>query len=65
MARTRNTYTVAYKNGLNLREGPSKDTAIIRVLKNGEAVTPDVEIEAPDGWMAVKGGGYVMREFLK
>lgn len=67
MARRRktNTYTVAYKPGLNLRAKPSKEAEIIRVLKYGEAVEEEEETLTPDGWLAVKGGGYVMREFLE
>lgn len=59
------TKTVKYQPGLNLRAEPSKESAVIRVLRYMETVEPDTEKEAPDGWLAVKGGGYVMREFLK
>lgn len=61
--RTERTYTVAYPHGLNLRAEPSKQAAIVRVLKHGETVTAR-DAEAPDGWVVVDGG-YVMREFLE
>lgn len=65
MAKKRDkTRKVSYKPGLNLRAGPSKEDEILRVLKYGETVTPDHDREAPEGWMAVDGGGYVMTEFL-
>lgn len=64
MARPKKTYTVAYKHGLNLRADPSKESEVIRVLKLGEKIERDKETEAPDGWMAVSGGGYVMTEYL-
>ena len=51
--------------GLNLREQPSIESPIIRLMKNGEKVTIDPEGEAPEGWAAVKDGGYVMVEYLK
>lgn len=57
------TYTVSYPHGLNLRAEPSKQAAILRVLKHGETVSAR-DLDAPDGWLAVDGG-YVMREFLK
>lgn len=53
------------KAGLNLREQPSLEAPIITVLKNGAKVITDPEIEAPEGWVAVKSGGYVMSDFLK
>lgn len=59
----RKTYTVSVPGGLNLRAAPDKTADIVRVLKTGEKVIK-VSNDAPDGWMAVKGG-YVMREFLK
>lgn len=59
------TRTVNYGPGLNLRAEPSTDADILRVLRYMENVEPDTERESPDGWMAVKGGGYCMTEFLK
>lgn len=59
----RKAYTVAYPHGLNLRAGPSKQAAVLRVLQAGETVTA-LDVDAPYGWLAVDGG-YVMAEFLK
>lgn len=56
-------YRVAAKTGLNLRAKPSKTADVIRVLLPGARV--EVSGEAPEGWAAVKGGGYVMSEFIK
>lgn len=62
----RRTYTVkTRKKGLNLREEPSKESNILALLLNGAKVTVDRSIETPNGWLAVKGGGYVMAEFLQ
>ena len=62
---TRRTYTVQTKKGLNLREEPSKQSKILALLAFGEKVIIDPSAETPDGWVAVKSGGYVMKEFLK
>ncbi len=56
-------YTVASPTGLNVREKPDKTARVLRVLGHGEAVEQDGK--APNGWLAVKGGGYVMAEYLK
>ena len=58
-------YTVKYHAGLNIRSEPSKDSDVLRVAKYMENVVPAVGVEAPDGWLAVDGGGYCMTEFLK
>lgn len=63
-AAKKKTYTVAYKYGLNLRENPSTESNILKVLPYGETVEPAPKADSPDGWLAVKGGGYVMKEFL-
>lgn len=65
MARSKKTFTVTYKHGLNLRAEPSKESDVMRVLKFGEKVAKDVDAETVDGWTAVVGGGYVMTEYLK
>lgn len=66
MAAQRRNYTVRTKKaGLNLREEPSKESNILRLIPNGEKVTVDPSVETPLGWFAVKGGGYVMGEFLE
>lgn len=58
-------YIVAAENGLNVREEPSKQARVLTVLAYGEKAVIDPEAEAPDGWAALKSGGYVMREFIK
>lgn len=66
MAAPRRNYTVRTKKaGLNLRELPSKESKILRLIPNGEKVKIDPSVEAPIGWFAVDGGGYVMGEFLE
>lgn len=61
----RKTFTVrTAKAGLNLREAPSKDSAVLALLPNGKKVTI-LQAECPDGWVAVKGGGYCMKQFLE
>lgn len=62
---TRSKFEVGFEGGLNLREKPSKSAKILAVLPFGKAVTVDNKAEAPDGWVAVKSGGFVMKEFLK
>lgn len=62
---TKKHFVVNTENGLNLRSKPSKESAIIKVLGFGEKVTIDNEVEAQDGWVAVKDGGFVMKQFLK
>lgn len=64
MAAKRN-YTVAVARGLNVREEPSTEAKVINILLYKDKVVIDPEAEAPDGWAAVKGGGYVMREYIK
>lgn len=51
--------------GLNLRKNPARNAPVLRVLKDGETITLDNSIDAPGGWKAVAGGGFVMAEFLK
>ena len=61
----RKNYVVLPERGLNLRELPTKLSPIIKVFKHGEKVVVDNNTDAPDGWKAVEGGGFVMAEFLK
>lgn len=62
----RRSYTVeTRKRGLNLRAEPSKESKVLSLLPNGSKVQRDGGREAPEGWMAVKGGGFVMTKFLK
>ncbi len=51
--------------GLNLRKNPARNAPVLRVLKDGETITLDNSIDAPGGWKAVAGGGFVMAEYLK
>lgn len=46
---------VTYPMGLNLRAGPGRDTAVLRVLKAGENVLQTGEL-TESGWMPVDGG---------
>ena len=50
---------------LNLREQPSKDATILARLPHGLKLTIDGGREAPDGWLAIDGVGFVMAKFLK
>lgn len=61
----RKNYTVSYEAGLNLRAKPSKDAKVLAVLPFKTKVVIDTAKETPEGWVAVKTGGYVMKEFLK
>ncbi len=58
-------YVVIPENGLNLREAPSKDANILKVLNQNTRIEADNTANAPDGWIAIKGGGFVMKQFLK
>lgn len=62
-AKKKVTYKVNYPHGLNLREEPSKNAKVLKILAFDEMVEPGNKA-APDGWIAVKGGGYVLKEFL-
>lgn len=65
MAKQRTTYTVGSPTGLNVRQHPAKNAPILRVLPYGEKVGIDPTIEAPEGWKALLGDGFVMGEYLK
>ena len=58
-------FVVNAERGLNLREQPDKKAKIMRVLGFGEKVVVDHDKDVPEGWIAVKDGGFVMKEFLK
>lgn len=64
MAQRRTFYVKTRKAGLNLREAPSRESRILSLLPNGEKVVIDPKAETPDGWAAVKSGGFVMKKFL-
>lgn len=58
-------YTVCTKSRLNVREAPSKESRVLRTLANKQRVTIDPAAEVPEGWKALKDGGFVMADFLK
>lgn len=58
------TATVHSAPGLNLRQHPALNAPVLRVLKDGEQITLDSTIEAPGGWLAVAGGGFVMAQYV-
>lgn len=61
----RKTFTVNTNGrGLNVRKAPSKDAPIVGILRDGEKVAVNSKAEAPDGWKAINGEGYVMTEYL-
>lgn len=59
-----NTATVHSAPGLNLRQHPALNAPVLRVLKDGEQITLDSTAEAPVGWKAVAGGGFVMAQYV-
>lgn len=61
----RKWYSVNTERGLNLRSEPSKTAPILKILKNGERVEADNSVDVPDGWIAIKDQGFVMKQFLK
>ena len=58
-------WVVSPENGLNLREEPSLNAKILKILDWNTRVEVDSNVDAPDGWIAIKGGGFVMKQFLK
>ena len=58
-------YSVAYPHGLNLRAEPRKTAAVLRIMPHGERVEIDAGKDSPEGWAAVKGGGWCMVEYLE
>lgn len=58
-------YIVTSETGLNLRKEPSKKAKILKVFDWNDRIEADNSVEAPEGWIAIKDGGFVMREFLK
>lgn len=59
------TTTVCYTYGLNVRENPDTGAQVLRVLKDGEQIEVDNSVTAPQGWVSVVGGGFVMKQYLK
>lgn len=65
MANARKTYKVISPTGLNVRKRPAMNAPIVRVLACDAKVTIDKSTEAPDGWIAIVGGGFVVAKYLK
>ena len=61
----RKNYTVDSKPGLNVRESPSLQARVLRVLYDGEKIVVNNAAKAPEGWKALQTGGFVMAKFLK
>jgi hypothetical protein len=61
----RKTYTVNWAGGVCKREEASKDSKILAILPFNAKVTIDSKADAPTGWTAIAGGGYIMSEYLK
>lgn len=59
------TATVHSAPGLNLRQHPALNAPVLRVLKDGEQITLDSTKDAPGGWKAVAGGGFVMAQYIE
>lgn len=59
------TATVHSAPGLNLRQHPALNAPVLRVLRDGEKITLDSTAEAPGGWKAVAGGGFVMAQYIE
>lgn len=55
------TETATVQVKLNVREAPSKDAKIIRILESGEIVEI---LEYENEWVKIQDG-YCMKEFLK
>ena len=64
MAKRVNYSVNAPKGHLNVRETPSLDARILSTLETGAKVRIDPNADVPEGWKAVKDGGFVMGEFL-
>lgn len=58
-------YTVTTDSWLNVRMKPSLKSRVIRELQDGDEVTVDNSVETPEGWKALRGGGFVMAEYLR
>lgn len=61
----RKSFTVDWPGGVCLREQPSLESNILKILPFGEKVSLAPKAEAPKGWVAVAGGGYTMEKYLK
>lgn len=56
---------VDWPGGVCLREQPNQESKILTILPCGEKVTLDPKKDAPNGWVAVAGGGFTMARYLK
>lgn len=52
-------------SGLNVRKSPTLSAPVLRVLKDGAEIVLDTKSEAPMGWIALAGGGFVMAQYIK
>ena len=51
--------------GVNVREKPDAKSLVLYVAPNGSMVKPDDSKKAPAGWIAIQGGGYIRKEYLR
>ena len=58
------TATVNSAPGLNLRKHPARNAPVVRILADKEQITLDSSIDTPGGWLAVAGGGFVMKQYV-
>ena len=58
------TATVNSASGLNLRQLPARNAPVVRILADKEQIALDGSIDAPGGWLAVAGGGFVMAQYV-
>lgn len=59
------TVTVHSASGLNLRKAPAYDAPVLRILRDGEELTVNVDDSTHPGWLYEDGGGYVMARYVK
>ena len=51
--------------GVNVREKPDTKSMVLYVAPNGSMVKPDDSRKAPSEWIAIQGGGYIRKEYLR
>lgn len=51
--------------GVNVREKPDTKSMVLYTAVNGSMVKPDKTKKPPDGWVAIQGGGYIQKDFLR
>ena len=61
----RKNYTVVSKPGLNVRAEPSRSAQVLKILGDGERIVVDNAAVTPQGWKALRDGGFVMSEYLR